>query len=142
MRFATLTFVVLVGALVCEAGSLVRAAGTTTPPHLAEHVIKIDPTALYPPAWWEIPGHTPMIMTLDPDNTDAYRTTQARDLKLKPGRYQYRAFTFDFPFTVTIEGVLDFPKSLDQCVQGRGTTTLKVLCGRTQPYGGQPDYKY
>lgn len=142
MRHNAFMLAALVGAVVCGAGRPANAAGTTTPPHLTEHLIKIDPTALYPPAWWEVPGYTPMIMTLDPDNTDAYRTTQALDLKLKPGKYRFRAFTFDFPFTVTIDGVLDFAKSLDQCVQGRGTATLKVLCSRTMPYGGQPDYKY
>ncbi len=142
MNRSMMVRLMLSGAMVMGLGVCVRADAATPPPHLAEHAIQIDPTALSPPAWWEVPGLTPMIMTLDPDNTDAYRTTQARELKLKPGAYRFRAFTFDFPFTVTIDGVLDFAKSLDQCVQGRGTKTLKVVCSRTQPYGGQPDYKY
>jgi len=44
------------------------------------------------------------------------------------------------PFAVTLEGVLDFAPSLDQCVSGRGTQRLTVTCSRTQPYGGQRDY--
>lgn len=123
-------------------GSTVTAAGTTTPPHLTEHMIKIDATALNPPTWWQVPGYTPMIMTLDPESTEAYRTTQSRELKLKPGTYRFGTFTFDFPFTITINGVLEYAKALDQCVSGRGTQTLTVTCSRMQPYGGQRDYKY
>jgi hypothetical protein len=89
---------------------------------------------------WQVPGKTPMIMTLDPDSTDALRTTAPYELKLKPGSYRFGTFTFDFPFVVTLEGVLDFAPSLDQCVSGRGTQKLTVTCSRTQPYGGQRDY--
>ena len=89
-----------------------------------------------------MPGVTPMIMTMDPDSTDAFKTTQAQELKLRPGDYRFGTFTFDFPFTVTIDGVLEYSKSLDQCVQGRGTKTLSVTCSRMQPYGGKRDYQY
>ena len=61
-------------------------------------------------------------------------------LTLKPGRYRFGTFTFDFPFVLTLEGVLDFSSSLDQCVEGRGSRTLTVRCSRTQPYGGEPEY--
>ncbi|MBI4401585.1 MAG: hypothetical protein HY581_08130 [Nitrospirae bacterium] len=118
-----------------------RAAGTApTPPHLREHAITIDATALTPPTWWHVPGVTQMIMTLDPDSTEAPRSTERRELKLKPGLYRFGTFTFDFPFQVTLDGVLDFAQSLDQCVSGRGTRTLTVRCTQTQPYVGPPEY--
>lgn len=105
-----------------------------------EYTITVDATALHPPSRWYVPGVTPIIWSLDPDSTEAFRTTEIHELKLKPGSYRFGTFTFDFPFTVTLEGVLDFAPSLDQCVSGRGTQTLIVRCSRTQPYGGQPDY--
>jgi hypothetical protein len=61
---------------------------------------------------------------------------------LKPGKYKFISFSFDFPFTVTLNGTLDFSKSLDQCVEGRGTQTLVVLCKRTYPHSGQRDAYY
>jgi hypothetical protein len=109
-------------------------------PYSKEHGITIDATALTPPTWWQVPGKTPMIMTMEPDSTDAYRTTTKHELKLKPGSYRFGTFTFDFPFVVTLEGVLDYAPSLDQCVSGRGTQVLTIRCSRTQPYGGQRDY--
>ena len=108
--------------------------------HTREYTITIDATALTPPTWWQVPGITTMIMTLDPDSTEALRTTAPHELTLKPGTYRFGTFTFDFPFVVTLEGVLDFAPSLDQCVSGRGTQRLVIRCSRTQPYGGQPDY--
>jgi hypothetical protein len=118
------------------------AAGEAAPPTLysKEYAITVDATALNPPTWWQVPGVTPMIMTLDPDTTDAYRTTMARELKLKPGNYRFGTFTFDFPFVVTLDGVLEYARSLDQCVTGRGTQKLTIVCSRTQPYGGKPEY--
>ena len=105
-----------------------------------EHGITIDATKLSPSTRWQVPGVTPMIMSLDPEFTDAYATTEPHVLTLKPGRYHFGTFTFDFPFEVTLEGTLDFARSLNQCVEGRGTRTLTVHCSRTQPYGGQPEY--
>lgn len=105
-----------------------------------EYSISVDATALEPPTHWYVPGVTPIIWSMDPDSSEAYQTTEPRELKLKPGKYQFGTFTFDFPFMVTLEGVLDIAPSLDQCVSGRGTRTLKVVCSRTQPYGGQPEY--
>jgi hypothetical protein len=108
--------------------------------HTKEYTITIDATELNPPTWWQVPGVTTMIMTMDPDSTEAFKTTVPHDLKLNPGSYRFGTFTFDFPFMVTLEGVLDFAPSLDQCVSGRGTRRLAIRCSRTQPYGGQPDY--
>lgn len=117
------------------------AAGAATPrPQTKEYAITIDATALNPPTWWYVPGVTPIIWSLEPDSTEALRTTMPHELKLKPGNYRFGTFTFDFPFTVTLEGKLDFAPSLDQCVSGRGASELKIRCSRTQPYGGQPEY--
>jgi hypothetical protein len=132
----------VIGLVWFACGSLTVSAASTVPPHLTQHSIQIDATALNPPTWWQVPGFTPMIMTLDPESTEAFRTTDSRELKLKPGKYRFGTFTFDFPFAVTTDGVLDYAKALDQCVNGRGTRTLTVTCSRTQPYGGTPDYKY
>lgn len=112
------------------------------PAHTKEYTITFDATALHPPTRWQVPGITPMIMTLDPDYTDAYKSTEKRTLQLKPGAYKFGTFTFDFPFNVTLEGKLEFSKSLDQCVTGRETQTLTVKCSRMYPYGGQRDYEY
>jgi hypothetical protein len=112
------------------------------PSYTKEHAIMIDPTVLDPPSWWYVPGVTPSIYNSDPESLDAFKTTDKRTLALKPGKYKFISFTFDFPFSVNLEGKLDFASSLDQCVEGRGTQTLVVRCKRTYPYGGQPDYTY
>ncbi|HET7438976.1 MAG TPA: hypothetical protein VFJ56_05715, partial [Nitrospira sp.] len=106
--------------------------------YTTEHAITVDPTVLDPPSWWYVPGVTPSIYNSDPESLDAYKTTDKRTLALKPGKYKFISFTFDFPFSVNLEGKLDFATSLDQCVEGRGTQTLIVRCKRTYPYGGQP----
>ena len=117
-------------------------ASTTEPtnPLLREFSITVDPSALNPPTWWHVPGITPLIWTKDPINMDAYKTTQVKELKLKPGEYRFGTFTFDFLFKVTLEGTLEFAKTLDQCVNGRGTRVLAVHCSHTQPYPQDPDY--
>ncbi len=120
--------------------SVVDAA--SPPSYTKEHAIMIDPTVLDPPSWWYVPGVTPSIYNSDPDSLDAFKTTDKRTLALKPGKYKFISFTFDFPFSVNLDGKLDFAPSLDQCVEGRGTQTLIVRCKRTYPYGGQPDYTY
>lgn len=139
--FALFAVVPLLAAGLLSVGSSFSAAAPP-PAYTKEHAITIDATALKPPTWWQVPGITPMIMTYDPDSTDAYRTTEVRQIKLKPGKYRFGTFTFDFPFTVSLEGKLEFASSLDQCVEGRGTQQLTVRCSRTVPYGGQRDYQY
>jgi len=110
--------------------------------YTTEHPITIDATFLDPPTWWQVPGVTPSIYNSDPESMDAHKTTDKRTLPLRPGKYKFVSFTFDFPFTVNLEGKIEFAASLDQCVDGRGTQTLLVRCTRTYPYGGEPDYKY
>lgn len=131
------------GALVLFIAAWLGSADAAPPAaHMKEYAIMIDATTLHPPTRWQVPGVTPMIMTMDPDSTEAYSTTERRELKLRPGAYKFGTFTFDFPFTVTLEGKLDFAASLDQCVTGRETRTLTVKCSRTHPYGGTRDYDY
>jgi len=117
-------------------------ASTTEPtnPLLREFSITVDPSALNPPTWWHVPGITPLIWTKDPINMDAYKTTQVKELKLKPGEYRFGTFTFDFLFKVTLAGTLEFAKTLDQCVNGRGSGVLAIHCSHTQPYPQDPDY--
>lgn len=112
------------------------------PAHLRAHPITVDATKLVPTSWWQVPGITPSIWNSDPESLDAPKTSELRELQLRPGKYKFISFTFDFPFTVNLNGTLDFSTSLDQCVQGRGTTTLVILCKRTYPHGGQPDPYY
>ena len=119
--------------------SLARATETTNP-LLREFSITVDPSALNPPTWWHVPGITPLIWTKDPVNMDAYKTTQVEELKLKPGEYRFGTFTFDFLFKVTLAGTLEFAKTLDQCVSGRGSGVLAIHCSHTQPYPQDPDY--
>ena len=119
--------------------SLANAAEPTNP-LLREFSITVDPSALNPPTWWHVPGITPLIWTKDPVNMDAYKTTQIKELKLKPGEYRFGTFTFDFLFKVTLAGTLEFAKTLDQCVNGRGSGVLAIHCSHTQPYPQDPDY--
>jgi hypothetical protein len=130
---------VLLVCLPLMAASLSQAAEPTNP-LLREFSVTVDPTALNPPTWWHVPGITPLIWTKDPINMDAYKTTQVKELKLKPGEYRFGTFTFDFLFKVTLSGTIEFAKTLDQCVNGRGSNTLTIHCSHTQPYPQDPDY--
>ena len=118
---------------------VVGVAHSAQPP-AKEFSILFDATGLEPPTFWQVPGVTPQMASNDPDSTDAYRTEQKRQLLLKPGTYTYGTWTFSFQFTVTQDGRVDYAKTLDQCVDGRGTQTLRVTCRRMYPYGGQRDY--
>ena len=119
--------------------SLADAAEPTNP-LLREFSITIDPSALNPPTWWHVPGITPLIWSKDPINMDAYKTTQVKELKLKPGEYRFGTFTFDFLFKVTLAGTVEVAKTLDQCVKGRSSQVLTIHCSHTQPYPQDPDY--
>ena len=130
---------VLLACLPLMTASLSEAAEPTNP-LLREFSITVDPSALNPPTWWHVPGITPLIWTKDPINMDAYKTTQVKELKLKPGEYRFGTFTFDFLFKVTLSGTLEFAKALDQCVNGRGSNSLTIHCSHTQPYPQDPDY--
>jgi hypothetical protein len=132
----------LLGVLLGSAMVIQPAAAGQPAAYTKEHSITIDATTITPQSWWQVPGVTPSIYASDPESLDAHKTTEARALKLKPGKYKFGSFTYDFPFAVNLEGKLEFDKSLDQCVEGRGTQTLTVRCSRTYPYSGQRDYQY
>lgn len=130
----------LVGFLITGGFSVAQAGPPAA--YTTEHPITIDSTVLDPPSWWYVPGVTPSIWNSDPESMEAYKTTDKRTLSLKPGKYKFISFTFDFPFSVNLNGKIEYAPSLDQCVDGRGTQTLIVRCKRTYPHGGQPDYTY
>lgn len=134
----------LFGGAIMAVGAVWASALWAGPPpaHLKEHTITIDATKLVPASWWQVPGVTPSIYNSDPDSLDAPKTSERRDLQLKPGKYKFISFTFDFPFVVDLDGKLDFSKSLDQCIEGRGTHTLLVRCKRMYPHGGERDQYY
>ena len=132
----------LVGGLLVIAAMSSPAMAGPPAAYTQEHSITIDATTISPQTWWHVPGVTPSIQASDPESMDAYRTTEPRTLKLKPGKYKFITFTFDFPFTVNLEGKLEVAQSLDQCVEGRGTQTLIIRCSRTYPHGGQRDNYY
>lgn len=111
-------------------------------PLTREHTITIDPTALNPPTWWQVPGVTPLIYLKDPTTYDSFKTTEAREINLKPGEYQFGTFTFNFMFRVNLDGQLEFDESLSLCVDGRGSNKLVIKCSHTQPYKQDPDYDY
>ncbi len=127
-------FVVAAAMVLSGAG---RAEAVPSPPK--EYTITVDGTALQPPDYWHIPGVTPE-MASDPEMSGALRTMEKKAFQFRPGTYTYGTWTFSFQFTVTQDGHVEFAKTLDQCVEGRGTQTLKVNCRRTYPYGGQRDY--
>ncbi len=131
------TFVVL---CVIVPGVLFAADSPQTDSIARDFPITVDPTALTPPTSWQVPGVTPLIYTMDPISSDAFKTIAGKELWLKPGQYRFGTYTFNFPFVVSRLGLLEFDMSLNQCVEGRGTKTLTVVCSHTQPYPQQPDY--
>ena len=104
----------LVGGLLGSATIICRPQPVNRGPH-TQDMHTNDATTINPQTWSQVPGVTPD---------------------------KFGSFTFDFPFAVNLEGKLEFAKSLDQCVEGRGTQTLTIRCSRTYPYGGQRDYQY
>lgn len=103
------------------------------PTPLQEFVITIDSTQLHPPTWWHVPGITPLIWSLDPESTDAFRTTESRELRMKPGRYRYGTFTFDFPFLVTEDGTVEFSTALDHAWPGEARALCPSAAGKPSP---------
>ncbi|MEQ1795423.1 MAG: hypothetical protein ABL970_14670 [Nitrospira sp.] len=138
-RATTLAAIILTNLLVCADWGIPAKAEPLQADE-QKHAITIDATAIVSQSWWHVPGVTPSIWTSDPETSDAYRTTDPRMLQLKPGRYKFISFTFDFPFDVTPAGTVEYAPALNQCVGGRGTSTLIVRCKRTYPHGGKPDY--
>jgi len=97
-------------------------------PLAQEHPIVIDATAIVPPRVWSVPGITEPLQSV----RDRMMTNKIATLKLRPGRYMFMTTAFSFEFIVNLDGKLDYHKSLDKCVEGRGATTLVVKCSFNQ----------
>ncbi|MEK6695358.1 MAG: hypothetical protein AABY67_08385 [Nitrospirota bacterium] len=124
---------VVCGAMVLSAG-LAFAAPAADPappkhPLAQEHPIVFDSTAITPPMPWSIPGLTEPIQSV----RDRMMTDKVTALKLRAGRYTFMTTVFSFEFTVNLDGKLDYMKTIDGCVGGRGTGTLMVKCRKMQP---------
>jgi hypothetical protein len=98
-------------------------------PLAQEHPIVFDATGIVPPMPWNIPGVTEPIQSV----RDRMMTDKVTTLKLRPGRYIFMTTIFSFEFTVNLDGKLDYMKTIDRCVGGRGTSTLLVKCRKMQP---------
>ena len=111
------------------AGPALADQAESTNPLAKAHPIEIDARGIVPPTVWGVPGITESIQSLSAPMTDKVVT-----LKLRPGRYSYMTTVFSFEFAVSLDGKVEYARSLDQCVGGRGTATLLVKCRRTQPF--------
>ena len=122
------------GAAAIAAGLVIAApalADQAPPKHplAQEHPIVVDSTAINPPMPWSVPGVTEPVQSVH----DRMVTDKVATLKLRPGRYIFMTTIFSFEFTVSLDGKLDYVKSIDRCVGGRGTSTLLVTCRKMQP---------
>jgi hypothetical protein len=97
-------------------------------PLAQEHPITIDATVLKPPKAWSIPGVTEPLQSLT-----VLTTNQVTTLNLRPGRYMFTTTSISFEFTVDLDGKLDYAKMHDQCVSGRGTAHLTIVCRYLMP---------
>ena len=125
-------------AVVCGAVALLAvlafaapAAGQASPKHplAQEHPIVVDARGIIPPIAWSVPGVTEPVQSVH----DRMVTDKVTTLKLKPGKYIFMTTIFSFEFTVNLDGKLDYMKTIDGCVGGRGTGTLLVKCRKMQP---------
>ncbi len=84
------------------------------------HTIRIDTSRLTYP-WLRIPGRLPHFV----DGS----VRDGAPVRLPAGTYpfqQTRAQASDLRFSVTDEGIVDYPSVFDRLLGGRGTTTLRV----------------
>lgn len=121
------------GAVVIATGLAFAApASEQAPPKhplAQEHPIVVNATEVHPSMPWSIPGVTESIQSV----RGRMGTDKVTTLKLRPGRYTFMTTIFSFEFTVNLDGKLDYMKTIDQCVGGRGTATLLVKCRKMQP---------
>lgn len=121
------------GAVMIAAGLafVAPAAGQAPPKHplAQEHPIVVDARGIIPPIAWSVPGVTEPVQSVH----DRMVTDKVTTLKLKPGKYIFMTTIFSFEFTVNLDGKLDYMKTIDGCVGGRGTGTLLVKCRKMQP---------
>jgi hypothetical protein len=104
------------------------AGGPSKHPLAQEHPIVVDATAIIPSKVWSIPGATEPLQSLTGSMTNEVKTVY-----LRPGRHTFTTTSFSFEFTVDLEGKLDYHPNHDQCLAGRGTSTLLVKCRFTMP---------
>ncbi|MEK6605772.1 MAG: hypothetical protein AABY77_07775, partial [Nitrospirota bacterium] len=125
---------VVCGAMALSAG-LVLAAPAADPvpppkhPLAQEHPIVVDARGIIPPIAWSVPGVTEPVQSVH----DRMVTDKVTTLKLRPGKYIFMTTIFSFEFTVNLDGKLDYMKTIDGCVGGRGTSMLMVTCRKMQP---------
>ena len=121
------------GAVVIAAGLAFAAPATEQAPSkhplAQEHPIVFDAMGINPPMPWSVPGVTEPVQSV----RDRMVTDKVTTLKLRPGRYIFMTTIFSFEFTVNLDGKLDYMKTIDGCVGGRGTATLLVKCRKMQP---------
>ena len=121
------------GAVVMAAGLAFAApASEQAPPKhplAQEHPIVVDATGIHPSMPWSVPGVTEPVQSV----RGRKMTDKVVPLSLRPGRYTFMTTIFSFEFTVSLDGKLDYMKTIDQCVGGRGTATLLVKCRKMQP---------
>ena len=109
----------------------VPAAGQAPPKHplAQEHPIVIDAKGILPPIAWSVPGVTEPVQSV----RDRMVTDKVTTLQLRPGKYIFMTTIFSFEFAVSLDGKLDYMKTIDGCVGGRGTPTLQIKCRKMQP---------
>jgi hypothetical protein len=124
---------VVCGAMALSAGlALAAPAADQAPPThplKQEHPIVVDARGIIPPIAWSVPGVTEPVQSVH----DRMVTDKVTTLKLRPGKYIFMTTIFSFEFTVNLDGKLDYMKTIDGCVGGRGTGTLIVKCRKMQP---------
>ena len=124
---------VVCGAMVLSAGMAFAAPAADqappTHPLAQEHPIVVDARGILPPIAWSVPGVTEPIQSVH----DGMVTDKVTTLKLRPGKYIFMTMIFSFEFTVNLDGKLDYMKTIDGCVGGRGTAMLLVKCRKMQP---------
>ncbi len=98
-------------------------------PLAQEHPIVIDATGIVPPIAWSVPGVTEPVQSVH----GRMVTDKVVTLQLRPGKYMFMTTIFSFEFTVSLDGKLDYMKSIDRCVRGRDTSMLLVTCRKMQP---------
>ena len=121
------------GAVMISVGLALAAppAAQAPPKHplAQEHPIVVDAKGIHPPIAWSVPGVTEPVQSVH----DRMVTDKVVTLQLKPGKYSFMTTIFSFEFTVDLDGKLDYMKTIDGCVGGRGTATLQVKCRKMQP---------
>lgn len=128
------SFAVVCGAMALSAGlALAAPAADPAPPPkhplAQEHPIVVDARGIIPPIAWSVPGVTEPVQSVH----DRMVTDKVTTLKLRPGKYIFMTTIFSFEFTVNLDAKLDYMKTIDGCVGGRGTSTLLVKCRKMQP---------